>query len=128
SEKDLVGNGFANPGSSFAVTERDVWKTLEMGTEKRADELRKFVTIVPGWLQETMPGFMSDNGGRRIALVHCDPDLYEPIFATLNNVWGGLSSGGVIIIGSLNNPEYMGKTEALNDFLKTIPPSEYKLE
>jgi len=39
-----------------------------------------------------------------------------------------LQKSGIIIIGRLNNPEYMGKTEAVNDFLKKIPSNSYTLE
>jgi hypothetical protein len=126
-EKDLIGGRFGNPGSLFFITEDDAWKTCVMGTEKTLDELKKTITIVPGWMQETMPKFKAQNP-MKIALVHCDPDLYEPIFLTLSNVWGKIVPGGIVVIGRMNNPEYMGKTEAVKDFLKTLPTTDYKLE
>jgi hypothetical protein len=127
-KKDLKGGKFAHPGTAFAITEIDVWKTLSMGTEQTVDKLRESVSIVSGWMQETMPQFKSQNPDRKIALVHCDPDIYEPVFVTLTNVWGNLVPGGIVAIGRMNNPEYMGKTEAVKDFLASISDNSYVLE
>jgi hypothetical protein len=126
--KDFVGGHFANPGTAFAVSEADVWKTLTMGTEDSIEQLRRWVTIIPGWLQETMPAFIARNPDRRIALIHCDPDLYEPIFLTLSTLWANLAPGGVIILGRLNNPEFMGKTAAVTDFRAAVSEAECLLE
>lgn len=75
-----------------------------------------------------MPKYLLENKNPKIALVQCDPDLYEPIYVTLISVWNNVVINGIIIIGRLNNPEYMGKTEAVQDFIKTIPSDSYKLE
>jgi hypothetical protein len=52
--------------------------------------------------------------------VHADCDIYEPFRATLNNTWDALQAGGVVILGRLDNPELMGKTAAVREFLQEV--------
>ncbi len=119
---DLRGSRWRPLDSSFKVSEGDVWKTLELGTGSSRAELAARVELVHGWLQETMPEF--ERRARlehlKIALVHSDCDIYEPIAATLRGTWAALQEGGVVVLGELNNPELMGKTAAVQEFLREV--------
>ena len=126
-EKDKSGGSYVNLGSSFKTSQNDVWKTLQYGTGLQLEVLKSNVELIPGWLQDTMPVFKKANQQGAIALVHCDVDIYEPFLITLQNTWGLLSKNGIIILGKLNNPELMGKTEAVNEFIAELPVGSYEL-
>jgi len=89
--------------------------------------LQANVSLIAGWIQDTMPAFRANPPNEPIALVHCDVDIYEPFLITLQNTWDLLSKNGIIILGKLNNPELMGKTEAVNEFIAELPQGSFKL-
>ena len=127
-EKDKSGGKYIVLGSSFKISKNDVWNTLINSTGLDLEALQNRVTFVPGWIQDTMPVFRAAQKNKeQIALVHCDADLYEPFIATLRNTWDLLSKNGIIILGKLNNPELMGKTEAVNEFINDLPSGSYQL-
>jgi len=126
-EKDRSGGSYVNLGSSFKISQDDVWKTLLHGTGFDKEVLQEKVQLIPGWLQETMPEFKVNPKVESIALVHCDVDIYEPFLITLQNTWDLLSKKGIIIVGLLNNPELMGKTEAVNEFISDLPSDSYQV-
>src|SRR6185503_8279017 len=55
--QDYSGGSYVNLASSFAVSQNDVWKTLELGTGESKENLQKRVELISGWIQETMPNF-----------------------------------------------------------------------
>ncbi|MDQ3232309.1 MAG: TylF/MycF family methyltransferase, partial [Pseudobdellovibrionaceae bacterium] len=126
--KDMEGREFDNPGSTFQVAESDVWQTLKLGTNLGEADLRKHVTLIAGWLHETLPRFTSGNRKLKVALVHSDMDLYKPVSLTLTHLWDLVVKGGIIILGRLNNPEYMGKTTAVEEFVAGLPKESYSME
>lgn len=127
--EDHAGGRYQPLDQSFAVREADVWRTLELGSLSSLNTLRQRVELVPGWMQETMPAFRirAEREGIRLAFVHADCDIYEPFKATLTATWPLLAPGGVMLVGLLNNPELRGKTTALEEFLATVPASQYAL-
>ncbi len=128
-KEDKSGGAYKAHESSFAVKEEDLWQTLLLGLGKKQNDFGGRVKLIKGWIQETMPAWTKamSQKNEKIALVHADCDIYIPFKATLESCWPLLSSGGVIIIGRLNNPELMGKTAAVNEFLETLPENSYKL-
>jgi hypothetical protein len=127
-EKDKSGGSYINLGSSFKIYQNDVWKTLLYGTGFDLEMLQANIKLISGWLQDTMPVFKANPRNEPIALVHCDVDIYEPFLITLQNTWDLLSVKGIIILGKMNNPELMGKTEAVNEFIEDLPYGSYKLD
>ncbi|MGA2079040.1 MAG: TylF/MycF/NovP-related O-methyltransferase [Holophaga sp.] len=127
---DRAGGKYRPLDDSFKVSENDVWKTLELGTGRTRAELSQTIELIGGWIQETGPAFKSRGlrEGIRLAFVHADCDIYEPFRATLFNCWDLLEPGGIILVGLMDNPELYGKTQAVKEFLATLPPGEYVLE
>lgn len=127
--KDYSGNAYSPLDDSFKTSPSDVWKTLEYGTGLKKDILEKRIKLIDGWLQDTMPKFKNDAAreGMKIRFVHADTDLYEPMKVILVNTWSALSKGGVILVGHLNDPELMGKTFAVREFLAELPEKSYRL-
>jgi O-methyltransferase len=111
---DRSGGRFIVLGNSFATTQDDVWRTLELGMGRPASELKEHVTLIKGWMQETVPVFA--RSGPRLALVHVDPDFYEPVKASVDHLWPLLAPGGMMIVGRLDNPELGGKARAIAEF------------
>lgn len=129
-EKDKLGGSYQALDSSFSVTEEDVWKTLLLGLGKNKEEIEPKVKLINGWIKDTMPKWskLSSDEGRKIALVHNDVDIYEPFKQTLESCWPLVSPGGCVILGQLNDPQLMGKTKAVEEFLSDLPSDSYELK
>jgi hypothetical protein len=81
-------------------------------------KVRKNVTLVKGWFNETLPGFLSQNRGL-IGFLHIDSDLYssaKTIFAMLEP---RLKPGTVIVFDEyFNYPEWQeGEYKAFMEFV-----------
>jgi hypothetical protein len=127
--EDMAGGNYQPLDDAFAITQDDVWKTMTLGTDIPKEELMKQITLVPGWMQETMPAFLKKHQAlnTKLALIHADSDIYEPIRATLQNCWPLLQVGGIVILGHLDNSELMGKTKAVQECLAQISADSYQL-
>ena len=126
---DLQGGRFRNFSNSFAITESDVYTTMEYGLNVKFDEAKKMVVLKKGFVQDTLPEFVQSylDKNKKVALVHCDMDIYEPFLIGLKNTWKILNKNGIIIIGKLDNPELMGKTIAFKEFLSDLHEDHYKV-
>lgn len=129
-EHDLLGGKFRYFKNTFKISEIDVYKTLQYGLNITIEQAKNIAILKKGFVQKTLPEFVSDYqlNGKKISLVHCDMDIYEPFIIGLRNTWKILSTNGIIIIGKLNNPELMGKTVAFNEFLADLNKDEYKIK
>lgn len=123
-EQDRSGRAFINLDNSFKISEDDVRTTLLNGTEYNLEEINTKIKFVKGWAQETMPVFKDSD---KIAFVHSDMDIYEPVLSTLKSFWPRMVKGGVIAVGKLNNTELMGKTLAFNEFIATLKKEEFEV-
>ena len=128
-ENDFKGGKYRNFSNSFAITESDVFTTIQYGLNVSLAEAQKMVVLKKGFVQDTLPDFVQLylESNKKVALVHCDMDIYEPFLIGLKNTWKILSKNGIIIIGKLDNPELMGKTIAFKEFLKELQDSHYQV-
>lgn len=62
----------------------------------RAQNLTHRIQIVAGDASETIPRFVSENRGFRVALLNLDFDVYEPTKAALNALYDKVVPDGVI--------------------------------
>ena len=122
--EDKSNNSFINLTNDFRISIEDVYKTLNNGTEYTKEDIDKRIKFIPGWAHETMPYF---NKTDKIAFVHSDMDIYEPVKITLESFWPKLSIGGIISVGRINNPQLMGKTIAFNEFVNSIQKGTYEI-
>jgi hypothetical protein len=107
----------------WRVTEADVWRTLELGTDTPLTDLQKTVTLVPGWFSETMPNFRGV-----LSYIHLDPDYYQSTKDALTYLWPQLSPGGIVLFGQLENPTLPGKGIALKEFLAATAADTVRME
>ena len=116
--------------SAFKVSKEDVKKTLNYGTTLSIEDVKSRVAFYDGWVQDTMPKWKKDMvaEGKKIAYVHADMDIYEPIKVILTQTFPLLSKGAIVVVGVIDNPELMGKTRAFKEFLTEINESEIEIK
>lgn len=68
--------------------------------------------VVKGWFNETLPAFDKDN---KIAVLRLDGDWYESTMACLDNLYGNVVEGGLIIIDDYYT--WTGCAKAVHHFL-----------
>jgi hypothetical protein len=104
-------------------------------TAAAADEVRRLVSIVnedniisksvrcqliEGDVEETIPRFLEENPGLRIALLHLDADMYKPTKAALKHLYPRVLRGGVVVFDEYGMIPWQGETNAADEyFLKT---------
>lgn len=74
------------------------------------------VLILRGDIAETLPQYISDNPGFRIALLHCDLDAEEPTRETLSAAWPRVVKGGMVVFDEYAI-ENWGESDAADTFL-----------
>lgn len=81
------------------------------------------VEIVRGDITETLPEFVATRPGFRIALLHCDLDVYPATLATLQAGWSRLVPGGICIFDEYAVDNW-GEADAADEFFATLdsPP------
>lgn len=53
--------------------------------------------LVQGDISKTSKNFSEENPGLKISLLYMDLDLEKPTYDTLNNLWGNMSKGGIVV-------------------------------
>jgi hypothetical protein len=78
--------------------------------------LKKFVNykLVKGDILQTVPKFVSDNPGTKIALLNIDTDIYEPCKVILEQLAPRVIKGGVIIFDDYG--VFQGETELADEY------------
>ena len=56
-----------------------------------------------GWFDQTLPGFVQEQGNRPVQLLHVDCDLYSSTVTILNNLKDNIVSGTVIVFDEYIN-------------------------
>ena len=74
--------------------------------------------IIDGDVKATLPRFLDDHPGLRIALLHLDMDLYEPTKAALELLFDRVLTGGVIVLDEYGLVPWEGETRAVDEFLE----------
>jgi hypothetical protein len=72
--------------------------------------------IIKGWFPESFQGLES----KRWRFVHIDFDLYQPIKAALETLWGPLLPGGVVMIHDYGCYGFPAARKAVDEFCATI--------
>jgi len=124
--------GFDTFGEFPALSETDRKFAAELCTEAAWDGVdpavvleiagdcgvRNRLELVPGDAMVTLPAYVADHPGFRIALLNLDFDTYEPTRAALEALYDLIVPGGVVICD-----EYglcgCGESDAVDDFLSS---------
>ena len=70
--------------------------------------------LVKGDVVKTLPNYLKENSGAKIALLHLDLDVYRPTKFVLNKLYEKMSRGGIILIDDYS--EIAGATKAVDEF------------
>ena len=103
----------------------DLMRDYQAGSYERLTEaiqrlgLAHRVTILRGDVAETLPQYIADNPGFRIALLHCDLDAEGPTRNTLNAAWPRIVKGGMVVFDEYAI-ENWGESEAADSFFSGI--------
>ena len=65
-------------------------------------QVRENVTLIPGWFDETLPRFLSDNSGNA-AFIHIDSDTFEAAQTVLDLLKERIGKGTIVVFD-----EYLG--------------------
>ena len=79
--------------------------------------LSRQIEIVPGDALKTIPRYVKDNPGFRIALLNLDFDVYEPTRAALEKFYDRLVGGGIITIDEYAIANWR-ESDAVDKFIK----------
>jgi hypothetical protein len=122
---DLKSENWKPLDKSFAVSKDDAIKTVLLGTNLTLEEINSRIIFYEGWVKDTMPAWAEQmlTSGRKIAYVHADMDIYEPVKEILIRTYPLLAKGAIVSVGRLHNPELAGKTKAFKDFIGLIDQS-----
>lgn len=74
------------------------------------------VILVKGDIEQTVPQYVSENPGLRIALLHFDADLYRPTLVALETLWPLVVPGGIVAFDEYGIPPWEGESRAVDEF------------
>jgi hypothetical protein len=76
--------------------------------------------LIEGDVCETIPKFVEENPGLRIALLHLDADLYLPTKATLEHLYPRVVRGGIVAFDEYGLIPWEGETIAADEYFASI--------
>lgn len=84
-------------------------------------KLPKNVTIIKGWFEDSLPGFLNENPSVKVGFVHIDCDLYTSTVTVLNYLETRFFDGTVILFDEyFNYPNWQnGEYKAFAEWLRT---------
>lgn len=75
------------------------------------------VKLIEGDVRATLPRFLADHPGLRIALLHADLDLFAPTKAALELLYPLVVPGGVVCFDQYGLVPWAGETQAADELL-----------
>ena len=69
-------------------------------------------------IYDTLPKFLEENHQLIISLLYLDMDIYKPTKKALEFLVSRVTKGGIIAFDEVNNPDWPGETQALDEVLK----------
>jgi len=73
--------------------------------------------VINGDIKTSLPGFLADNPGLKISLLHLDMDIYEPTKVALELLYDRVLTGGVVVLDEYGLVPWEGETRAVDGFL-----------
>lgn len=67
----------------------------------RMPPVRESVTLVKGWIENTLPPFLAEQGDAPVALIHIDTDTYTPAKLVLSTLKSRMRPGSIVIFDEL---------------------------
>ena len=106
--KDRLGSGL----------HRDYANVPALVKQKAAElNLTRRIELVSGDASKTIPRYINDNPGFRIALLNLDFDVYEPTRAALENFYDRVVGGGIVTVDEYAIANWR-ESDAVDEFIK----------
>ena len=74
------------------------------------------IELVAGDAEVTIPQYVKQHPGLRIALLHFDVDLYRPTKVGLEQLWPLVVPGGIVAFDEYGIPPWEGESRAVDEF------------
>jgi hypothetical protein len=74
------------------------------------------VRLIKGQIEDTVPRFVKETPGLRIALLHFDCDMYAPTKVGLEYLWPLVVPGGVVLFDEYGLRPWEGEAKAVDEF------------
>jgi hypothetical protein len=120
---DKVGGGFE--GSAYEAALEDAIRVFD---SDRFIPHKPRVKLIKGDIEKTVPQFVKDNPGLRIALLHFDCDVYVPTRVGLEHLWPLVVPGGVVVFDEYGIRPWEGESKAVDEFFAGRPIELRKLD
>jgi hypothetical protein len=91
-------------------------EAIEIFDQDRFIPYKPRIHLVKGNIEETIPQYVEENPGMRIALLHFDVDLYRPTKIALECLWDLVVPGGVVVFDEYAIPPWEGESRAVDEF------------
>lgn len=72
------------------------------------------ITLIKGDINQTVPGYVSENPHLKISLLNLDTDVYEPAVTILEHLYPRLVKGGVLLLDDYG--VFPGETRAVDEY------------
>lgn len=113
---EKVAGGFS-PAEREAMLE----DAIEIFDADRFIPYKPRVRLVKGDICETVPAFVRETPGLRIALLHFDCDMYQPTRVGLEQLWPLVVKGGVVLFDEYGIRPWEGESRAVDEFFEHRP-------
>jgi hypothetical protein len=96
--------------------EEQLRDAIHIFDEDRFIPYKPRIHLVKGNIEQTIPQYIYDNPGMRIALLHFDVDLYKPTITALEHLWPLVVPGGVVAFDEYGIPPWEGESRAVDEY------------
>jgi hypothetical protein len=100
-------------GGAFEAQLRDV---ISIFDADRFIPYKPRIELVKGDIEKTIPAYVKQHPGLRIALLHFDVDLYRPTMVGLEQLWPLVVPGGIVAFDEYGIPPWEGEAKAVDEF------------
>ena len=91
--------------------------------------VRDNVSLIKGWFNESLPGFLAAHEGKKVSFIHIDCDLYSSTKYILDALADHMDTDCVIVFDELvNYPGFDGDTGELKAFYEFINENDVYYE
>jgi hypothetical protein len=104
----------------YKATAEEVRNLVGMHNSDNMIPGTKRCQLVVGRLEHSIPSFLEQNPGLKIALLHFDVDLYEPTKIGLEMLYPLVLKGGVVCFDEYGLVPWQGETQAADEYFEKL--------
>jgi Macrocin-O-methyltransferase (TylF) len=112
--------GVAKVEGGYKATLAEIEKLVEIHNLDNMIPGTKRCILVNGNIKDTLPSFLEQNPGLKIALLHFDMDLYEPTKVAMEALYPLVLAGGVVCFDEYGLVPWGGETRAVDEYFEKM--------